>query len=389
MTDAVIAKQTTQTEAIKLTNTKPFVWGGVALLIYMLLVAVGMVSSGFKLATGGAAGAEQLFAFASSPVLGLLAGALATALVQSSSTVTSIIVGLAAGGLPVSMAVPMIMGANIGTTITNTIVSLGHIRNGEEFKRAFAASTVHDFFNWMAVLILLPLELATGFLEKAGSYIASLLAGGPDMHMSGYNFMKMITKPVIKSVAEMMTPLSSTMGGIMMILIGVAVIMLSVTWLGKLLRQVLVGRAKNILKSAVGRGPISGICSGAAVTVLVQSSSTTTSLIVPLAGNGFFKLREVYPFTLGANIGTTITALLAATAVTGPLAGAALTIALVHLLFNVSAVVGIYSVPFLRNIPLKLSESLAELAVKRKFLALAYIASAFFVIPGLLLLIVG
>ncbi len=387
MTDAVIAKQT---EAVKLTSSKPFVWGAVILLIYALLVAVGTVSSGFKLATGGAAGAEQLFAFASSPVLGLLAGALATALVQSSSTVTSIIVGLVAGGLPVSMAVPMIMGANIGTTITNTIVSLGHIRNGSEFKRAFAASTVHDFFNWMAVLIMLPLEMIFGLLEKIGSYIAVMLSGGPDMNVgSSYNVMKMITKPVVNFGAEMVSPLSSGAGGIVMILSGVAIIMMSVTWLGKLLRKVLVGRARDILKSAVGRGPVSGICSGAVVTVLVQSSSTSTSLIIPLAGSGFFKLREVYPFTLGANIGTTITALLAATAVTGDLATAALTIALVHLLFNISAVVGIYSVPFLRNIPLRLAEALAELAVKRKVLALGYIAAAFFVIPGILLLLVG
>ncbi|WBA83835.1 Na/Pi symporter [Endozoicomonas sp. GU-1] len=108
-------------------------WLLVALMIYLLLVAVGMIGSGFKWASGGAEGARQLFAFATNPVMGLVAGALATAVVQSSSTVTSVIVGLVAGGLPVATAIPMIMGANIGTTVTNTLVSMGHIGKKKSF----------------------------------------------------------------------------------------------------------------------------------------------------------------------------------------------------------------------------------------------------------------
>ena len=94
---------------------------------------------------GGSGTNKSTFEFASHPVAGLMIGLVATALIQSSSTVTSIIVGLVAGGLPIETAIPMVMGANIGTTVTNTIVSLGHIRNKEEFKRAFASATIHDF----------------------------------------------------------------------------------------------------------------------------------------------------------------------------------------------------------------------------------------------------
>ncbi|MFP3345087.1 Na/Pi cotransporter family protein, partial [Halomonas sp. SIMBA_159] len=86
---------------------------------------------------------------------------------------------------------------------------------------------------------------------------------------------------------------------------------------------------RDILKSAIGRGPVHGIVSGSIVTILVQSSSTTTSLMVPLVGTGVLKVRDVYPFTLGANIGTCITALLAATAISGDHAVFALQIALV------------------------------------------------------------
>ena len=80
--------------------------------IYAILLSVGMVGSGFKWASGGTEGAKELFAFATNPFVALLIGTLATALVQSSSTVTSVVVGLVAGGLPVSIAIPMVMGAN-------------------------------------------------------------------------------------------------------------------------------------------------------------------------------------------------------------------------------------------------------------------------------------
>ncbi|VFN03455.1 MAG: solute carrier family 34 (sodium-dependent phosphate cotransporter) [Candidatus Kentron sp. G] len=94
-------------------------WVGIIVLIYCILLAVGMIGTGFKWAAGGREGAERLFAFATNPFMGLLIGIMATALVQSSSTITSVIVGLVAGGLPVSAAIPMVMGANIGTTVTN------------------------------------------------------------------------------------------------------------------------------------------------------------------------------------------------------------------------------------------------------------------------------
>ena len=136
-----------------------FKWAAVLLLVYLLIVAVSLIGGGFKQATGQRA--EELFQFATNPFMGLIIGTVSTALIQSSSTVSSIIVGLVAGGLPVSTAVPMIMGANIGTTITNTIVSLGHMADDDEFERAFAAATIHDFFNLWSVVIFLPLESFT------------------------------------------------------------------------------------------------------------------------------------------------------------------------------------------------------------------------------------
>ena len=358
-------------------------WGGVLFLVYLLIVAVGMIGSGFKMAAGE--NAKELFSFATNPFLGLIVGTVATALIQSSSTVTSIIVGLVAGGLPVTTAVPMVMGANIGTTVTNTLVSLGHVGEKQEFRRAFAAATVHDFFNLLSVVIFLPIEILFHPLEKMGHFFADLFVGGSSMSMKGFNVVKMATKPVVNVFKEIAHILPHPFDGILLIVLGVGLIFLTITLIGKLLKVLMVGRAKDILHTAIGRGPVAGIGAGTLITILVQSSSTTTSLMVPLAGSGMFGLKQVYPFTLGANIGTCITALLAATAISGAEAVSALQIAMVHLIYNTLGVVVIFFIPVLSRIPLKGAEFLAEIASERKSIALAYIVSVFFLVPGVLL----
>lgn len=375
--------QATSAAAPISSTTRWLRWANLGFMLYLLLLAVAMVGSGFKLATGDQA--KVLFEFASHPIAGLMIGLVATALIQSSSTVTSIIVGLVAGGLPVETAIPMVMGANIGTTVTNTLVSLGHMRCKEEFKRAFASATIHDFFNVLAVVIFLPLEMMFGILEKISHWLVSPLLATGDMSMKGLNFIKPITKPVISALKDQFASLGDVLGGIALIVLGIATIFVAITVMGKLMKSLMVGRARDILKNAIGRGPLHGIFSGTVVTVLVQSSSTTTSLMVPLVGTGVLKVREVYPFTLGANIGTCITALLAATAVSGEFAVFALQIALVHLTFNVLATVLIYGVPFLRELPLKGADVLSEMAVKNKAVVAVYLLSLFILLPGVIL----
>ncbi len=362
-----------------------FQWVAIATLVYLLISSVGMIGAGFKGATKGQA--SELFQFATNPFMGLIIGILATAMIQSSSTVTSIIVGLVAGGLPVETAVPMIMGANIGTTITNTIVSLGHVRRKKEFRRAFASATVHDFFNVMAVAIFLPIEILFHPLAKIGGFFAEIFVGGDNMSVKGLNFIKPATKPVIDLFTELSKIISENAMYILLIVFGILTIFLAITVIGKLLKKLMVGRAKVIMHNAIGKGPLTGIFSGAIVTVLVQSSSTTTSLMVPLAGSGVFRLKQIYPFTLGANIGTTITALLAATAISGETAVFALQIALVHLIYNTAAVSFIYGIKNLRKVPIRGALWLAKLATERKSIALLYIVGVFFGLPAILIFI--
>ncbi len=361
------------------TRSRWIEWISVTFLVYLLLTAVGAIGDGFKIASAGRA--EALFTFASNPLIALIIGIVATSLIQSSSTVTSIIVGMVAGGMPISIAIPMAMGANIGTSLTSTIVSLGHIRDGEEFRRAFSAATVHDSFNLLAVVILLPVELLFGPLEKASAAASSLLVSESSGQLSSFNPLGAMLAPASDALGKSVSWIPGIWSGIILIIIGIVLILFVVKAIARVLQKVMVGRARDIMHRTLGRGPISGMSAGGIITVLVQSSSTTTALIVPMAGSGLFSLKQVYPFTLGGNVGTTITALLAAMAISGPLAVLALQIALVHLFFNLFAIILIYSIPLLRNIPVLMAEYLAKLAQRNKAYVVAYITGVFFLVP--------
>ena len=120
---------------------------------------------------------------------------------------------------------------------------------------------------------------------------------------------------------------------------------------------------------------------GMFLTIAVQSSSITTSTIVPLAGAGVLTLRQIYPFTLGANIGTTVTALLASLT----LNVTAMVTAFAHLFFNIFGIILIYLNPILRDIPIFLSEKFADLSVKNKLFPVMYLLVMFFLIPFLII----
>eukprot|EP00979_Chaetoceros_neogracilis_P009008 scaffold2021_cov314-Chaetoceros_neogracile.AAC.8 len=140
----------------------------VCFFLYFFLVGLALLGTAAKVMGGCTAGA--LFGDDTNPVAGLMVGILCTVLVQSSSSTTSIIVSLVgAGSVTVKSGIFMIMGANIGTSVTNTIVAMGHLGDGDELERAFAGATVHDMFNFLSVGILFPVELITTFLFALSS----------------------------------------------------------------------------------------------------------------------------------------------------------------------------------------------------------------------------
>lgn len=352
----------------------------VAAVLYVFLVSIKLLGSGFKMF--GADFAEQLIATTSDPFIGLFIGILSTSIVQSSSTTTSTVVGfVAAGMLSIENAVPIIMGANIGTTVTCAIVSLGHVGRGEEFRRAFAAASVHDFFNVMAVVILFPLELATGFLSRSASALSGLLTGGESISFASP--VKAAVNPVVHGVTGLAERLAGVHAAPVVAAVAFALLLLSLYVLVRLTKALALGRAEVVIDRLIGRSGAAGMAVGAGVTAVIQSSSVTTSLLVPLAGAGIVSLEKIFPVTLGANVGTTVTALLASLA--GDSRG--LTIALVHLLFNIAGILIIYPNRAIRHVPIRLARRLADAAVRSKRNAAFFVIGLFYALPGLLILI--
>jgi sodium-dependent phosphate cotransporter len=304
---------------------------------------------------------------------------------QSSSVTTSMIVGLVAAPvnpIPIATAIPMIMGANIGTTVTNTIASLAHIGRREEFRRAFSVATVHDFFNYLVVLILLPLELLTGFLQKSATALSSMVGG-----FGGADY----DSPIKEAIRLGGIPIEGALGAVFAtdravaiayILVSALMIFAPLLLIVRVMRASMQSRIEALVSRALARNAFLAIAVGIIATVMVQSSSITTSLLVPLAGAGVLTLEHAFPVTLGANLGTTVTALLAAMAATDQNAAAGLTIALVHLLFNFTGTLIVYPIPAIRRIPLALARRLADVAMTSRWWAIGYVVILFYLAPA-------
>ena len=353
-----------------------------AIFLYVFLLAVAMMGGAFKLLGGGFA--KALVAGTSNPFAGLFIGVLATSLAQSSSLTTSVVVGLVASGtLTTELAVPVIMGANVGTSITNLIVTLGHLRRSNEFRRALAAATVHDFFNWAAVILFLPLQITTGFLSKMAGALANVVVVGDGVSFTSPT--KAMTKPVIHVIQDVIqqTGLPNTGVAIVELVLSLALLFLALVMLTKTMKGILLSRLQPVLSSSFARNAPLAIVFGLVITAIAQSSSITTSLLVPMAAAGVLRLNQVYPVTLGANVGTTVTALLAATV--GSIDG--LAIAFAHLLFNVIGILVLYVPPPVRPLIPKAARRFAIAATKSRRLVLIFILGVFFVLPGLVILI--
>ncbi len=357
-------------------------------LLFVFLMGVQGLGDGFRLL--GRDLLDAFFTATENPFIALMVGILATTLVQSSSVTTVMVVGLVAAPenpLPVANAVPMIMGANIGTTVTNTVVSLAHMGRRDEFFRAFSVATCHDFFNFMTVAVLLPLEITTGYLRRAAVALASTFGG-----VSGVTY----ENPLKNALKAGLEPLKSLAGalfeaeqaqGILLVLISGLLIFGALLFLVRVMRAATQSSIEVFITRFLGRSALVSILLGAVLTVMVQSSSITTSLLVPLAGAGLLTLEQAFPVTIGANIGTTVTALLATLAVSGANAHAGVEIALVHLLFNLSGIALIYPVPFIRRLPLVAARSLARAAVESRKWALLYVLGLFYGLPAILVVL--
>jgi len=404
----------------------------IVFFLYFFLFGLELLGSGAKVMSGCKAG--ELFGDDTNPIAGLMVGILATVLLQSSSTTTSIIVSLTGSAISVQQGIYMVMGANIGTSVTNTIVAMGQMGDGDQLERAFAGATVHDCFNFMAVIILLPVEVATGYLDaltgalvknaatekgdkwegpikklvaplgdkiiKANKDIIKAIAQGEGSCEDGGGFYPVICEPGEPTYetcsqvgliacdkdsnecpsffqADASAHDDKVSGGVCFF---IAIIILFSCLLGlvTVLQKMLMGVSTRIIYKATDMNGYVAMAIGCGLTILVQSSSITTSALTPLVGMGAIRLEQMYPLTLGANIGTTMTAIMAALVTEGV---ASLQVALAHLFFNLTGIAIFYPIPYMRKFPIETARKLGRVTRKWRGFPLLYIAVMFVLVP--------
>jgi sodium-dependent phosphate cotransporter len=476
--------------------------------LYFFICSLSFLADGFRLVAGKQAG--KVFAESeifNNQVAGLMVGVLVTVLVQSSSTSTSIAITMVGAGLlTVKQAIPIIMGANIGTSVTSTIVALGQAGDRDEFRRSFAAATVHDMFNFLSVSVLLPIEIATGYLYEISTGIVESYSGLTSQEKPP-DILKVVTKPFTKLVIQidkkiinklaaatteedkqkyeemsllkapktcsavaieascvaaddlitadvtacsditelgdeeaceavgtdrctydegydpedcsdvhyifegMYDSWSDTGAGILILFLALFILCLCLYLIVKLLKSLLQGRVAVWLHATVNgnvpdlrclradgqegcckegvvipMGWLTGylaMAAGMGLTICVQSSSITTSALTPLVGVGVIKLERMYPTVLGANIGTTVTGLLAALAADGEKLQYTLAVAYSHLFFNISGIFLFYVIWPMRALPIAMARRLGNITANYRWFPIAYIFVMFFIVPGL------
>jgi sodium-dependent phosphate cotransporter len=361
------------------------VYAGV--FLYLFLCAINVMSGGLKrMANTGPTSdwIDWMLSGATNPFAALTAGILVTAIVQSSSFTTSMIIAMAAAGVvPVEAAVFAVMGANIGTSVTGILVALFNMRIRRQFRRAISAALVHDIFNLLSVGVLFPLEWIFHFLARIASYVPQVL--GVSTQGKPTSPIKVITGPVVDGFEwaaglifsnPAWVGLTVAIGGLLLLFF--SLVMLVANLKGALLRQL-----EGLFRSVFFRNDLVAAVVGTITTVLVQSSSVTTSLIVPLAAAGAVRLRRVFPFMLGANVGTTVTGIIAAAAVVDH-KDVAVTVAACHVLFNIIGICIWYP---LRRVPISIAGWYGRLAARSKRYAFLFLLTVFFVIPAIGLLI--
>lgn len=344
----------------------------ILLTLFIFLFVIDLLISSFQHL--GSDAAETILLATSNPFTGLFIGLLITAIIQSSSTTTAMVVALvASGSITLEGAIPIIMGANIGTTITSTIVSLGFITRKKEFRRAVAAGTYHDFFNILTVLILFPLEYYYGFLSGLSQWIATRFFDEPvsgdvtEFHLLG-NGLGMVVNEIVNLIDN----------GFVLVVLSFALLFGSILFFRKVIADLLGLRAQDgRLQKLLFKHPLQTFGLGLIITALIRSSTITTSLVVPLVAKKVVKLRSSIPFILGANIGTTITAFIAAMSSSN----IAISIAIAHFLFNLIGVLIFFPIPYVKEIPINLAEGLGKLTLKYRLAGFLYILLTFFFIP--------
>jgi sodium-dependent phosphate cotransporter len=362
-------------EPLDNTKHKPLVNRVVFIILSLMLFLFALNLMVASLSDYASSFEESILSYALDPFIGLFIGLLFTAIIQSSSTTSTMVVAMVATGtISIGEAIPIIMGANIGTTLTSTIVALGFISDKRAFRKAVSAGVIHDFYNIILVLILFPLEFYYSFLSRLSIRINELIVG-ESVFNSGNEMRKMMDFGVSEQIVGLIN------NNVISLILCFVLLFVSIKLLTNVIKKTVIGDSKNRLRSFVFNKPFKSFGWGVLITSAIQSSSVSTSLLVPLVATEKIRLKNAFPFIIGANLGTTITALIAASFNSE----IAMSIALAHLIFNLFGAILFMSTSFLRSAFVSFIKKFSIVLTRKRVVGLAYIVITFFLLPFLLI----
>ena len=345
------------------------------LLIFIFLLALELITIGGKQL--GENYAQEIIRITARPFPALFIGLLATAIIQSSTTITSSIVAMVAAGiLSLEAAIPMVMGSNIGTCVTSLMVALGNMGSPKAYKRGFSTASSHVIFNIVSALLFLPLEMETGILGKISHYLAVKISSWSPLGQGWFIFHDALLQPAASFLESAAFHQPFIMLPISFILLFICIFSLTA-----LFRFLISGEPGVKRVTAALRNPGLSLFSGIGLTAAIHSSSVTTSMAVMLAATEKVSPKKLFPFVMGANMGTTVTALIAAIG----RSEAALAIAICHFLFNFLGVMIFFPFPAVRKLLYQLAKWSGMMAMRHLWFAFAWILILFFALPFLVI----
>ncbi len=265
--------------------------GGLAMFLYGMQV----MGDGLEKLSGGKL-EKILENLSSNRLKAVLVGAAVTAVIQSSSATTVMVVGFVNSGIMhLSQAVGFIMGANIGTTITAWILSLAGIESSNFFVKLLNPSSFSPILALIGVIFIVFLH------DEKKKDIGNIMVGFAVL-MFGMNTMSGAVKPLAQ-----------------------------------------VPEFTNILLKF--SNPVLGVLAGALLTAVIQSSSASVGILQALCVTGAVQYGTALPIIMGQNIGTCITAMLSSIGATKNAKRAAV----VHLYFNIVGTIAFMGVFYLLN----------------------------------------
>ena len=379
--------------------------GMVVLGIFLFITSLEGVKASFKLIFAEwQRGILAMVSAQTAPVTGLAIGILGTSLVQSSSAVVAATMvsmsGMVAAGLPLVSAirfgVPIVLGANLGTTITNTIVVFG-LRRGitdEEFRSTIPGVIVDDVYEVLTITIFFTLEITMGLLSR----IVLALGDFYDRVLGFQGFFSafersiidiLIKEPITKPTTHLITSLlGQRIGGVLLFITWFLLIVAALSLIEKGLDKVVEAGWEDKVTAAF-QNPVRGFLTGFTITWIVGSSSIGTSLVVPFLATRLVDLERAYPYLVGCNVATTLDLSQIYGYFAGGLVGMMLGSA--HVILNILAFLLFFVSP-LRILPIRIAEELGRRMVRSRHAGLEllfWVILVFFIIPILIIYLSG